>query len=99
MILEVIIGTIIAWIIVMIITFALLSNVAFVTWMTKKYMKMIAKLEDEIEEDILQSKKESVELVQALFLFAMFSILRTFELLPFFPQLIAKITRCFTESK
>lgn len=53
MILEVIIGTIIAWIIVMIITFALLSNVAFVTWMTKKYMKMIAKLEDEIEEDIL----------------------------------------------
>ncbi len=53
MILEVIIGTIIAWIIMMIIMFALLSNVAFVTWMAKKYMKMISKMEDEIEEDIL----------------------------------------------
>lgn len=53
MIMEVIIGTIIAWIVMMIISFALLSNVAFVKWMTKKHMKMITKMEDEIEEDIL----------------------------------------------
>lgn len=53
MILEVVIGTIIAWIVMMIISFALLSNVAFVKWATKKYMKMIDKMEDEIEEDIL----------------------------------------------